>query len=107
LFHLAEVDNTVPVGAKEHGAVQATFAVRERAPDGNLAVGKMADRKILAGFEKRNVLDPHEHLRFFLDCHYMKHDPCQPIAALNGKAILGSPGEYYMRREPRRPVDQI
>jgi hypothetical protein len=57
---LAEVDNTVPAGAKEHGAVQPTFAVRERAPDENLAVGKMGDRKILVGFEKRNVLDPHD-----------------------------------------------
>jgi hypothetical protein len=60
LFHLAEVDNTVPVGAKEHGAVQRTFAVRERAPDENLTVGKMGDGKILMGFEKRNVLDPRD-----------------------------------------------
>ena len=91
LFHLAEVDNTVPAGAKEHGAVQPTFAVRERALDENLAAGKMADRKILVGFEKRNVLDPHEHVRFFLDCHYkrhVQHDPCQPIAALNGRQSL-------------------
>ena len=69
MFHVAEVDYTTPAGAKEHGAVQPTFAVRERAPDENLAVGKMGDRKILVGFEKRNVLDLHEDLRFFLDCH--------------------------------------
>ena len=37
-----------------------TFAVRKRAPNENLAVGKMGDRKILVGFENRNVLDPHD-----------------------------------------------
>ena len=57
---MAEVDNTVPASAKEHGAVQPTFAVREKAPDENLAVGKMGDRKIPVGFEKRNVLNPHD-----------------------------------------------
>jgi hypothetical protein len=65
----------------------------------------MADGKILVGFEKRNVLDPHEHLRFFLDCHYkryVKHDPCQPIAALNGRQSLIA-RRVLMRREPRRP----
>jgi hypothetical protein len=60
LFDLAEVDNTVPPGAKEDGAVQPTFAVRERAPDEKLAVGKMDERKIPVGFEKRNVLNPHD-----------------------------------------------
>jgi hypothetical protein len=34
---------TTGAGAKEHEAVQPTFAVRERAPDENLAVGKMGD----------------------------------------------------------------
>ena len=96
MFHLAEVDNTAPAGAKEDGAVQPALAVRERAPDENLALGKMGDRKILVGFEKRNALDPldiviqeneivtmkygglaflalhsgsRRPLRFFLDCH--------------------------------------
>jgi hypothetical protein len=66
LFHVAEVDDTVTRGAKEGGAVQPTFTVRKRAPDENLAVGKMGDRKILVGFEKRNVLDPHDPMFDFV-----------------------------------------
>ena len=42
MFHVAEVDYTTPAGAKEHGAVQPTFAVRERALDENLPLGKWA-----------------------------------------------------------------
>jgi hypothetical protein len=59
-FDLAEVDNTVPAGAKEDGAVQPTLAVPERAPNEKLAVRKMDEGKIPVGFEKRNVLDPHD-----------------------------------------------
>jgi hypothetical protein len=58
LFDLAEVDNTAPACAKEDGAVQPALAVRERAPDENLAVRKMDKRRILVRFEKRNILDP-------------------------------------------------
>jgi len=57
---LAEVDNTVPAGSKEHGAVQPTFAVRERAPNEKLAIGEMDERRILPRFEKSNILDPHD-----------------------------------------------
>jgi len=60
LFDLAEVDNTVPAGAKEDGAVQPALAVLEGAPNKKLAVRKMDERKIPVGFEKRNVLNPHD-----------------------------------------------
>ena len=60
MFDLAEVDNTVPAGAKEDGAVQPALAVLEGAPNKKLAVRKMDERKIPVGFEKRNVLDPHD-----------------------------------------------
>jgi hypothetical protein len=60
LFHLAEVDNTAPAGAKEDGAVQPALAVPESAPNEKLAVGKMDARKIPARFEKINVLDSHD-----------------------------------------------
>jgi hypothetical protein len=56
---LAEVDNTVPAGAKEHGAVQPALAVLEGAPNEKLAVRKMDERKIPVGFQKRNVLGSH------------------------------------------------
>ena len=56
---MAEVDYTASAGAKEHGAVQPTFAVRERAPNEKLAVGNMDERKTPARFEERNVLGPH------------------------------------------------
>ena len=64
---MAQVDNTVPAGAKEDGAVQPALAVRERAPDVNLAVRKMDERKIPVGFEKRNVLGSH-HRTFHIVC---------------------------------------
>ena len=57
---MAQVDNTVPPGAKEDGTVQPTLAVPERAPNEKLAVRKMDERKIPVGFEKRNVLNPHD-----------------------------------------------
>jgi hypothetical protein len=60
LFDLAEVDNTVPAGAKEDGAVQPALAVLEGAPNEKLAVRKMDERKIPVGFEERNVLNPHD-----------------------------------------------
>jgi hypothetical protein len=60
LFHVAEVDNTVPAGAKEDGAVEPALAVLEGAPNKKLAVRKMDERKIPVGFEKRNVLNPHD-----------------------------------------------
>jgi hypothetical protein len=60
LFHVAEVDNTAPAGAKEDGAVQPTFAVRERAPNEKLAVGNMDERKTPARFEERDALNPHD-----------------------------------------------
>ena len=41
LFHVAEVDNTTPAGAKEDGAVQPTLAVPERAPNEKLAIREM------------------------------------------------------------------
>ena len=50
LFHVAEVDNTASACAKEDGTVQPALAVRERAPDENLAVRKMDERKIPARF---------------------------------------------------------
>jgi hypothetical protein len=59
-FHLAQVDNTVPPGANEDGAVQPALAVLEGAPNEKLAVRKMDERKIPVGFEKRNVLNPHD-----------------------------------------------
>jgi len=59
LFHLTEVDNTPPAGAKEDGAVQPAFAVPERAPNEKLAVGEMDERKIPTRFKMGNVLDPH------------------------------------------------
>jgi hypothetical protein len=57
---LAQVDNTVPPGANEDGAVQPALAVLEGAPNEKLAVRKMDERKIPVGFEKRNVLNPHD-----------------------------------------------
>jgi len=57
-FHLAEIDNTAPAGAKEDGAVQPALAVPERAPNEKFAVGKMDERKIPTRFENGNVLDP-------------------------------------------------
>jgi hypothetical protein len=59
LFHLAEVDNTPPAGAKEDGAVQPTLAVPERAPNEKLAVGEMHKRKIPTRFENGDILDPY------------------------------------------------
>jgi hypothetical protein len=56
---LAQVDNTVPPGAKEDGTVQPALAVPKRAPNEKLAVRKMDERKIPVGFEKRNVLGSH------------------------------------------------
>ena len=52
MFHVAEVDNTAPAGAKEDGTVQPTLAVPERAPNQKLAIGKMDERKIPPRFEK-------------------------------------------------------
>jgi hypothetical protein len=60
LFHLAQVDNTVPPGADEDGPVQPALAVLEAAPNEKLAVRKMDERVIPVGFEKRNVLNPHD-----------------------------------------------
>jgi hypothetical protein len=57
---VAEVDNTAPAGAKEDGTDQPARAVRERAPNENLAISEMDKRKILARFEKRNVFDPND-----------------------------------------------
>jgi hypothetical protein len=57
---VAEVGNTAPAGAEEDGAVQPTLAVRERAPNEKLAIREMDDRKILAGFEKRNIPDSND-----------------------------------------------
>ena len=60
MFDLAEVDNTVPAGAKEDGAVQPALAVLQGAPNEKLAIGKMDERNILPRFEKRNIFDPHD-----------------------------------------------
>ena len=57
---MAEVDNTASAGAKEDGTVQPALAVRERAPNQQLVLRKIDERKIPARFEKSNVLAPHD-----------------------------------------------
>ncbi len=60
LFHVAEVDYTVPAGAKEDGAIQPALAVSEGAPNEKSVIEEMDKRTITARFEERNVLDPHD-----------------------------------------------
>ena len=60
MFHVTEVDYTVPAGAKEDGAVQPALAVSEGAPNEKPVIQEMDERTITARFEKRNVLDPND-----------------------------------------------
>ena len=60
MFHVAEVDYTVPAGAKEDGAIQPALAVSEGAPNEKSVIEEMDKRTITERFEERNVLDPHD-----------------------------------------------